>query len=198
MAQRPTRDVQHGAALVPSRAGFVQRAERFPARFGGLARLVAEGDRHRSFGSTPSGTSRPCPTGHPQPGTHVPAAGVDELIPLVHADRHHHRERTQSSPAAKAHPPGSSQPGHRSGECPLPACLTSAGRGRQRETGSCIVLPVDTAPCTSTSTQLAHSRSRPNACSPDSLCLVRHDGGQNPLWRWVKTPPTAVASTGME
>jgi choline dehydrogenase-like flavoprotein len=32
------------------------------------------------------------------------------------------------------------------------------------------------APCTSTSTQLAHSRSRPNACSPDSLCLVRHDG----------------------
>ena len=31
------------------------------------------------------------------------------------------------------------------------------------------------APCTSTSTQLAHSRSRPNACSPDSLCLVRHE-----------------------
>jgi hypothetical protein len=101
-------------------------------------------------------------------------------------------------PAAEAHPPRSSQPGHRSGECPLPASLTSTGRGRQPETGSCIVLPVDTAPCTSTSTRLAHSRSKPNACSPDSLCLVRQDGGQNPLWRWVKTPPTAVASTWME
>jgi len=53
--------------------------------------------------------------------------------------------------------------------------LTSAGRGRQPETDSCIVLPVDTAPCTSTGTQLAHSRSKPNACSPDSLCLVRHE-----------------------
>jgi hypothetical protein len=67
------------------------------------------------------------------------------------------------------------RPGHRSGECPLPGSLTSTGRGRQPKTGSCIVLPVDTAPCTSTSTQLAHSRSRPNACSPDSLCLMRHE-----------------------
>ena len=28
--------------------------------------------------------------------------------------------------------------------------------------------------------------------------LGRDDESQNPLWRWVKTPPTAVASTGME
>lgn len=46
---------------------------------------------------------------------------------------------------------------------------------RQPETGSCIVLPVDTAPCTSAGTQLARSGSKPNACSPDSLCLVRHE-----------------------
>jgi hypothetical protein len=115
------------------------------------------------------------PQRHRQPGSpsRPPVRTNSSQLPMPAAIT---ASSIQSPPAAEAHPPRSSQPGHRSGECPPPASLTSTGRGRQPETGSCIVPPVDTAPCTSTSIQLAQSRSRPNACSPDSLCLVRHDG----------------------
>ena len=112
---------------------------------------------------------------HRRPGTDVGAAGADGLIPVAHAAAIT-VSSTQSSGSGRGSSPRSCQPGLRSGECPLPACLTSTGVGRQPETGSCIVLPVDTVPCTSAGIQLACSRSRPNACSPDSLCLVRRDG----------------------
>ena len=43
------------------------------------------------------------PQRHRQPGTHVPAAGADELIPVAHAGRHH-RGRAQSSASGRSSP----------------------------------------------------------------------------------------------
>jgi hypothetical protein len=176
--------------------GHYPRAPTGMAPDEGLSYGVRAADRPASR-HHPVGCLHPSAFGILAPTSQPPVRTNSSQLPMPDAIT---ASASSRPPAAEAHPPRSSQPGHRSGECPLPACLTSTGRGRQPETGSCIVLPVDTVPCTSASTQLAHSRSKPKACSPDSLCLMRHehDGSQNPLWRWVNTPPTAVASTWIE
>ena len=112
---------------------------------------------------------------HRRPGTDVGAAGADGLIPVAHAAAIT-VSSTQSSGSGRSSP--ASILSARSPIRRMPATCMSHfyRRRRQPGTGSCIVLPVDTAPCTSASIRLARSRSRPNACSPDSLCLVRRDG----------------------
>ena len=165
---------QHGAPPVPVASGTAG-SHHCPCRPGRTARIchtACEPLTDRPAAITLSGASAPSAIGSLASTSQPPVRTNSSQLPMPAAITAGAPSRP---PATEAHPPRSFLPGHRSGECPLPASLTFAGRGGQPETGSCIVLPVDTAPCTSASTQLARSRSEPNAGSPGSLCLVRRE-----------------------
>jgi hypothetical protein len=139
------------------------------------------------------------PQRHRQPDTHVPAAGADELIPVAHAGRHH-RERIQSSASGRSSP--TSILSARSPIRRMPAtCMshfhrprTSAGdRLVHRAAGGYRPVHVHQHPTGPLQVQAKRLFSRFLVSHE-----ARHDGSQNPLWRWVKTPPTAVASTWIE